>query len=412
MDEFALIICLLSFFVLVYGLISNYVANSLYIPEPLVSLIFGAIIGPCCLNLLNIGYIDSKIVMYHFSRAVLCIQIMTAAMSLPRGYVLKKAKSLCIIVILISILEWLITSVIVYIFSYYNLGVSLAISACLTPTDPVLSNSIVKSKFSQENVAPRLKNLIIGESGINDGFGLIILYISLGFIIRNQNTISKICILILKGTILSAISGILIGYVSRKALKLCYTYHLVGTENFLIYGIALTFFSVGMMDLVGGSEMVCVFFTGTAFSWDEWFILETRESRLQEVIDSLFSSTFFVFFGSRIDFSRFSFNILIGSLVILLSRRPPVFYIFRRFIPEIRNRKEALFIGWFGPIGIGALFYSLTLDKLIGTVTIDYVSIVVLCSAILHGLTVPLIKYTITKIEYDSTENLINRMIF
>ncbi|TBU11725.1 Na(+)/H(+) antiporter [Hamiltosporidium tvaerminnensis] len=252
---------------------------------------------------------------------------MTAAMSLPRGYVLKKAKSLCIIVILISILEWLITSVIVYIFSYYNLGVSLAISACLTPTDPVLSNSIVKSKFSQENVAPRLKNLIIGESGINDGFG----------------------------------------YVSRKALKLCYTYHLVGTENFLIYGIALTFFSVGMMDLVGGSEMVCVFFTGTAFSWDEWFILETRESRLQEVIDSLFSSTFFVFFGSRIDFSRFSFNILIGSLVILLLRRPPVFYIFRRFIPEIRNRKEALFIGWFGPIGIGALFYSLTLDKLIGT---------------------------------------------
>lgn len=28
-------------------------------------------------------------------------------------------------------------------------------------------------------------------------------------------------------------------------------------------------------------------------------------------------------------------------------------------MPEIRTGKEAVFVGWFGPMGIGALYYAL-----------------------------------------------------
>lgn len=179
MDDFFLVVCFVSFFILAFGLVSNFVKEKLFLSEPTVSIIFGILIGPYVLNVLNTSYVESKIVMYHFARVVLCIQVMTAAMSLPQGYILKQAKSLFVLVIVVSIAKYFITFIIVYSFSHYNAAVSLAIAACLTPTDPILSSSIVKSKFADENVPERLRTLLSAESGINDGVGLSLLFFPL-----------------------------------------------------------------------------------------------------------------------------------------------------------------------------------------------------------------------------------------
>lgn len=50
---------------------------------------------------------------------------------------------------------------------------ALAIGACVTPTDPVLSNSIVKGKFADKNVPPGLQKIVVAESGANDGLGYV-----------------------------------------------------------------------------------------------------------------------------------------------------------------------------------------------------------------------------------------------
>jgi NhaP-type Na+/H+ or K+/H+ antiporter len=56
---------------------------------------------------------------------------------------------------------------------------SLAVGACVTPTDPVLSNSIVKGKFADKNVPKDLQKIIIAESGANDGLGYPFLFLAL-----------------------------------------------------------------------------------------------------------------------------------------------------------------------------------------------------------------------------------------
>jgi len=53
------------------------------------------------------------------------------------------------------------------------------VAACVTPTDPVLSNSIVKGKFADKNVPRPLQKIIIAESGANDGFGYPFLFLAL-----------------------------------------------------------------------------------------------------------------------------------------------------------------------------------------------------------------------------------------
>ncbi|EPR78457.1 Na+ H+ antiporter [Spraguea lophii 42_110] len=391
MDSY-FVLCFLSLFILVFGLVSNFVKERLFISEPIVSILFGMFLGENGIDL-DVKHFATKYTLYTFAKVVLCIQTMTAAMSLPHGYVMRNIKSLVVLIFFVAMLKYIISFTIVYIFTGFDVKISFAIAACLTPTDPILSSSIVKSKFADENVPVRLRHLLSAESGLNDGIGLALLFfpfIFQGNILLNIKTY-VFHILIYK-CIFAAILGILIGYISRKALKYCYSNDLVGIESFLIYGIALTFFVLGLMEVLGISELIGIFFTGTLFAYDEWFVLETRESRLQEVTDTLFSSSFFVFFGANINFSKISLRYLISAILILLLRRIIPILLFYKLIPQIHNKKEALFIGWFGPIGVGALFYSLFIDRIHNTNTIDYVSVIVLTSTIAHGLTIPLIK--------------------
>ena len=48
--------------------------------------------------------------------------------------------------------------------------------------------------------------------------------------------------------------------------------------------------------------------------------------------------------------------IFLGILVLLL-RRIPVIYAMHRHIKQIEQTRQALFVGFFGPIGVSAIFY-------------------------------------------------------
>lgn len=54
-----------------------------------------------------------------------------------------------------------------------------------------------------------------------------------------------------------------------------------------------------------------------------------------------------------------------------------------------------LFVGWFGPVGIGAFYYSQVSMRQTGIMEIwPVVSLIVCVSAVLHGITAtPFIKY-------------------
>ncbi len=56
---------------------------------------------------------------------------------------------------------------------------ALAIGACITPTDPVLSNTIVKGRWADVHVPTPMAQLISAESGANDGLGYPFLYLAL-----------------------------------------------------------------------------------------------------------------------------------------------------------------------------------------------------------------------------------------
>jgi NhaP-type Na+/H+ or K+/H+ antiporter len=65
---------------------------------------------------------------------------------------------------------------------------------------------------------------------------------------------------------------------------------LIDHESFLSFGIALTFFTLGVVGILGSDDIFCCFIVGNAFTWDDWFRVQTEDHAFQDVIDQLINS--------------------------------------------------------------------------------------------------------------------------
>ena len=88
----------------------------------------------------------------------------------PGNYVYKRAKSVLVMIVPTMAIGWIIVPAILKSL-FPNLGflACLAIASCLTPTDPIISSTILGGRFAEEHVQEKLRHLITVESAANDG---------------------------------------------------------------------------------------------------------------------------------------------------------------------------------------------------------------------------------------------------
>ena len=111
----------------------------------------------------------------------------------------------------------------------------------------------------------------------------------------------------------------------------------------------------------------------------DWFRLETMDDSLQPTVDMLLNLAIFMWFGAVSPWQQFAHNDIIPiyrlialAVLILLLRRLPFVLAVHRFIPQAEEWTHAAFVGFFGPIGVGAIFYlSISRQYLLEEVTVD-----------------------------------------
>lgn len=114
------------------------------------------------------------------------------------------------------------------------------------------------------------------------------------------------------------------------------------------------------------------------FLSSDWFRLETLDDSLQPTIDMLLNLSVFMWFGAVSPWSTFLHNdyipiyrlIFLGILVLMFRRLPFIFAI-HRLIPQIEQTRQAIFVGFFGPIGVSAVFYLYICLDFLKHVTVD-----------------------------------------
>ena len=110
----------------------------------------------------------------------------------------------------------------------------------------------------------------------------------------------------------------------------------------------------------------------------DWFRLETLDDSLQPTIDMLLNVAVFMWFGAVCPWYSFAHNSVIPvyrliplGILILLMRRLPIVLLLHKRIPQIEEIRQALFVGFFGPIGVSAIFYLYITQQFLSGITVD-----------------------------------------
>ncbi|EDO19334.1 hypothetical protein Kpol_1036p80 [Vanderwaltozyma polyspora DSM 70294] len=356
----------------IFSLVSLFIKQRLYIGESTLAGIYGLIVGPHCLKWFSPttwGNTDS--ITLEITRIVLCLQIFAVAVELPRKYMLKHWVSVAMLLLPVMTAGWLIIGLFVWIIiPGLNFPSGLLISACITATDPILAQSVISGKFAQR-VPGHLRNLLAAESGCNDGMAFPFIFLSLNLILYpgNGREIVKnwFCITLLYECIFGCVFGVFIGYTGRRAIKFAKEKNLIDRESFLSFYIFLSFCCAGFGSIIGVDDLLVSFAAGTAFAWDGWFSEVTEETKISTVIELLLNYSYFIYFGAIVPWEQFNnseigtdvWRLIILAIIVIFLRRIPAVLALKHFIPDIKSWREALFVGHFGPIGVGAVFAAI-----------------------------------------------------
>lgn len=357
----------------IFALCSLFVKEKLYLGEASVATLYGLIVGPHALNWFNpFTWGNYFNITLEISRILLCVEIVAVSVELPKKYVLHHWFPLFLLLIPCMTAGWLIIGAFVYaIIPGLTFGYGLLISACVTATDPILAQAVVgKGKFAKR-VPAHLRNLLSAESACNDGVSVPFVYLALNIILHegDASKIAKnwICVTVLYECLFGAIMGAIFGYSCRKALRFAEGHDLIDRESFLAFYIMLATLCAGFGSILGVDDLLASFAAGTAFSWDGWFTDRTEESNVSTVIDVLLNMAYFVYFGTIVPWSDFNnaelglncWRLICLAIVVLLLRRLPAVLLTKFINPDLKNWKEAFFVGHFGPIGVGAVFAAI-----------------------------------------------------
>jgi NhaP-type Na+/H+ or K+/H+ antiporter len=264
---------------------------------------------------------------------------------------------------------WLICAAFIVPIFKTDWPTALTISACLTPTDPVLAASVLSNSQFSTRVPKRIRDLLSAESGCNDGVSFPFLYIGLNLI--NKSTAGGVfkewfLITVLYQCTLGIALGTVLGFLFNWLYIFSHRREWMGKASYLAFYLLLAVFSIGLASTLGVDDFLVAFCAGRGFSHNN--NTPTAETRLPVVIDLMINSAFFIFFGAMIPWESFN-NLdlitpgrLLGLLALILALRriPIVFGLYKaRMLPAVRTATEALFVGHFGPMGVGALFLAI-----------------------------------------------------
>ncbi len=385
--------------VLVVGLLSNLLQSS-FVSTPMVALLAGVLLGPAMLGLLvpsDWGG-QEETILEQATRLTLAISLMGVALRMPERFPFRDWRSMAVLLGLVMPFMWLASGLLVYLILGLPLLVALLVGAVITPTDPVVSSTIVTGDVAEEDLPGRLRHTLSAESGANDGLAYPFVFLPILLLSRPSGEawmhwVTHTLVWEVGGAVLF---GALVGYGAGRLLEWAEHKDAIEESFFLVYTIALSLVVLGAAKLLGSDGILAVFVAGLGF---DFAVKGDREQqrRVQEASTRFFILPIFVLLGLTIPWegwAELGWGGPVLVVAVLLLRRLPAVLALNPLMRGVRGGANALFLGWFGPIGVAALYYANLSLRETGIEAAWTVGSLAICASILaHGLTAaPLTK--------------------
>ncbi len=255
----------------------------------------------------------------------------------------------------------------------------------LSPTDPVITSSVVSSA----NVPARVRNTLNLESGLNDGLALPFVLLFVALSAGDSGSLTEVA----GGLAIDTAVGVAVGAgvalaaagaldrLPEGALERRY-------EGLYALGVGLATF--GVAELAYGNGLIAVFCGGVVLAVGRHEVPDVFHE-FNESVGSVLQVIAFAIFGVLVVETGINVDVLPLAAFVgfaLLVARPAS--VLLSFVGGQLNRPERLFVAWFGPKGIASMLFALFVldssapDRLL---VFDVAAATILASIVAHGLT-------------------------
>ncbi len=374
--------------ILAVGTFSGLIARLAKIPDVVVFLLVGMLIGPGVLGMVDIKA-DSTI-----NQLIMIFGSSYILFDGGASIRLKVLKEVWITLLVIATIGVLITAAITGVVAYYFLGltpiVALLLGSTLASTDPATLVPV----FKQVRIKDRVAQTVMSESAFNDAMGAILTFTVLGVAMgAGEFSVSDAFIDLLKQSVLGIVIGGVLGYLA--AILIAHEKYNFLTEFAPVVTLMAVIAAYMGADGMHASGFMAVFVFGIMLGNQESLGFRLTQHEGDELEDYVMTTAFimrmfiFILLGSQVDFGLMNQYLLGGIAVVvvfMLVARPVT--VFLCALPDRRAKwslKEMLFMCWTRETGVipGALAGMLVGMKAPGAQIIASVTFIAILMTIL-----------------------------
>jgi NhaP-type Na+/H+ or K+/H+ antiporter len=393
MEQLNLAVAIAGSAVVLIGLVSTRIDRA-PLSAPMLTLGIGVLFGPLAFGLLRPGdWPNAETILKEAARFTLSISVFGIAIRTPVRDYRRLARPVAILLTLGMVVMWAASSGIAWAVLGLSPLVALALGAALTPTDPVVASSIVTGAPAERALPDRLRATLSLESGANDGLGYLLVLLPVHLMAHAPAEAWRIWAVetLLIGVILAVAIGAVAGWLAALALEIAMRRQWAERHSQLSLTVALSLAVLTLAKLAGSDGILAAFAAGAAFNATASRREERQEENVQEAISKLFNLPVFILLGAMLPVSGWQslgWSGIAAAALVLVLRRPLAVLACGPLLGAGLTRPDKLFLGWFGPIGVAAIYYGLHLKHETGEAAIwDATALVVVASVLAHGLT-------------------------
>lgn len=323
------------------------------------------------------------------------ISVMGVALRYPFGSVRAQLRPVSILLLMAMPAMALISTGLTAAILGVTLGAALVLGTAICPTDPVLASSVVTGKPAEEDLPARDRQILSLESGANDGLALLFVLAAVAF--AGPMSAGRAAADALWQVLGAVALGVLAGWLGGRALRAGEAHGATAHGPMLLFTVLLALLVLGLSGVLHVDGVLAAFVAGLAafvaglaFNLTSTGSERPAEVKIDEAVNRFAVLPMFVLLGATLPWTvwgELGWAAIALALAVLMLRRLPALLLLKR--PLNLGWPDALYLGWFGPVGVSAVFY-LTLEAeelgLPETVMAAGIMIVVV-STVAHGVT-------------------------
>jgi sodium/hydrogen antiporter len=345
----------LTILVLCYAVVSGLVTKS-FIAPALIFVLFGIVLGPFGFKLIE-GATDT-VTFTVVAQLALTVILFNQAAELDLDAVIRRRGiTFRLLVIGIPLAIALGTLTALLVLPVMPVWEALCLAAIVAPTEVALIDALL----DDERIPERIRHALSTESGFYDGFALAAMLAALAlasehydhdaarwswFLVRTEG------VSLIAGLVIGAIGGWIIAR-SRRRGWMSDTWAQLAT-----LAIALVCFAAG--ERLHGSGFVAAFAGGLAFAFTARRVGVRPDMQVSDAAGQLLELMVFAMFGGYaviVGWRDAGWRVMVFTVIALLGVR--MIAVLAALIRSDMPMRGRLFIGWFGPRGIGTLVLGL-----------------------------------------------------